>query len=204
MLIIFVLYTCSYRRYASSLDCPAVVGTCVDDVAAVYAAISGADGRDGVCSSLLVSIDEVLASTAVFPLSGVRIGIPFECHVEGMSSATLRSWRDAAEALTQAGATVFDISIPAIASSLAAYYVIVSAEASSNLARYDGTRQCNEESVKVEQQAFSGFDRAQISTEFRTASFGAEVCLDAYDLSQSSALTIVSGAAAHSCRYICS
>jgi len=121
-----------------------------------------------------------------------------------LSSATLRSWRDAAEALTQAGATVFDISIPAIASSLAAYYVIVSAEASSNLARYDGTRQCNEESVKVEQQAFSGFDRAQISTEFRTASFGAEVCLDAYDLSQSSALTIVSGAAAHSCRYICS
>jgi len=144
-------------------------------VASVYSAIAGPDGRDSVCSSQLVGIDDVFASMTVCSLSGVRVGIPFECHVEGMSHAALDSWRNAAAALAHAGATIVDISIPAITSSLAAYYVIVSAEASSNLARYDGTRQCNEESVKVEQQAISGFDRAQCSTAFRSASFGAEV-----------------------------
>jgi aspartyl-tRNA(Asn)/glutamyl-tRNA(Gln) amidotransferase subunit A len=150
------------------------VGTCVDDVAALYAAISGADGRDGICSSPRSSVDSILASVASFSLSGVRIGIPLECHVEGMSGSILGSWRDAASVLAHAGATVVDVSIPSISSSLAAYYVIVSAEASSNLARYDGARQRNE-SVQVEQLASSGLDRAQSSTAFRTSSFGAEV-----------------------------
>ena len=167
----------TYFRYASSLDCPAIAGTCVDDVAAVYAAISGADGRDGVCSSPRTSIDGVLASVAAFSLSGVCIGIPLECHVEGMSETVLGCWRDAASALARAGATIVDISIPSISSSLAAYYVIVSAEASSNLARYDGARQRNKESVQVEQLAISGFDRAQSSSSFRSSSFGAEVAL---------------------------
>lgn len=167
------MFTCS--RYASSLDCPAIAGTCVDDVAALYAAISGADGRDGVCSSPRTSVDGILASVASFSLSGVRIGIPLECHIEGMSGSLLGSWRDAASVLAHAGATVVDVSIPSISSSLAAYYVIVSAEASSNLARYDGARQRNKESVQVEQLATSGLDRAQSSTAFRTSSFGAEV-----------------------------
>ncbi len=164
-----------FVRYASSLDCPAILGTCVDDVTAAYAAVCGADGRDGVCSVPRADIGHVLACTAAHPLTGIRVGIPLECHVEGISDATLSSWRDAAAALASAGATVVDISIPAISSSLAAYYVIVSAEASSNLARYDGARQRNEESVKVQQQAISGLDRAQTSTAFRASSFGAEV-----------------------------
>lgn len=164
-----------FIRYASSLDCPAVAGTCVDDVAAVYAAISGSDGRDGVCSFSPTSIHHVLASVAAFSLSGVCIGIPQECHVEGMSETILSSWRDSAAALALAGATIVDISIPSITSSLAAYYVIVSAEASSNLARYDGARQRNEESLKIEQLVMSGHDRLQSSTAFRASSFGAEV-----------------------------
>lgn len=166
-----------FASYASSLDCPAVVGTCVDDVAAVYAVFSGADGRDAVCSQPRITVDRVLQSTAAYSLAGVRVGIPHECHVEGMSDAALSSWRDAAAALAAAGATLSDVSIPAIQASLAAYYVIVSAEASSNLARYDGARQCNHESLKIEQLAMAGLDRAQSSTAFRSASFGAEVTL---------------------------
>ncbi len=169
----FGFFTCF--RSASSLDCPAVAGTCVHDVAAVYAAMSGSDGRDGVCSSSITSIDSVLASVAASSLSGVCIGIPRECHVEGMSEAILNSWRESAAALADAGATIVDISIPSIAMSLAAYYVIVSAEASSNLSRYDGTRQRNEASLKIKELVMSGFDRSQSSTAFRASSFGAEV-----------------------------
>ena len=164
-----------FYRYASSLDCPAAAGTCVDDVAAVYAAVCGADSRDGVCLSLHASVDDVLASAAAKSLAGVCVGIPHECHVEGLSDAALESWRSAAQALVSAGATVVDVSIPAIASSLAAYYVIVSAEASSKLARYDGARQRNEESIKVEQLSLSGLDRAESATAFRSAAFGSEV-----------------------------
>ena len=65
----------------------------------MYAAVSGADGRDGVCSSPRTSIDHVLASTAAHSLSGVCVGIPLECHVEGLSRVALSSWRDAAAAL---------------------------------------------------------------------------------------------------------
>jgi aspartyl-tRNA(Asn)/glutamyl-tRNA(Gln) amidotransferase subunit A len=92
-----------------------------------------------------------------------------------MSRAVLSSWHESAAALAHAGATIVDISIPSIASSLAAYYVISSAEASSNLARYDGARQRNEESLKIEQLAMSGFDRTQSSTVFRASLFGVEV-----------------------------
>jgi len=62
----------------------------------------------------------VLESTAAYSLAGVRVGIPHECHVEGMSDAALSSWRDAAAALAAAGATLTDVSIPAIEASLAA------------------------------------------------------------------------------------
>jgi aspartyl-tRNA(Asn)/glutamyl-tRNA(Gln) amidotransferase subunit A len=151
------------------------MGTCVDDVAAVYAAISGSDGRDGVCSSPQLSVTQVLASIEAFSLSGIRVGIPRECHVEGMSDAVVSSWRAAASQLARAGASIIDVSIPSISSSLAAYYVIVSAESSSNLARYDGARQRTQDSIKVEQLAVSGCDRAKSSTAFRSASFGAEV-----------------------------
>ncbi len=180
-----------FSSYASSLDCPAVLGTCVDDVAAVYAAFSGADGRDGVCSSPRVSVDRVLESTAAYSLAGVCVGIPHECHVEGMSDAAVSCWRHAAAAMAAAGATLTDVSIPAIEVSLPAYYVIVSAEASSNLARYDGARQRNHDSLKIEQLAMAGLDRAQSSTAFRSTSFGAEVTLQWKSCCRWCALTLL-------------
>ncbi|KAK3365235.1 amidase signature domain-containing protein [Lasiosphaeria ovina] len=87
-----------------------------------------ASGREGYRSSL----------TAV--LKGVRFGIPLECNIEELDPRIRDAWSASAEALQQLGARIVPVSLPSTRHALAAYYVIAPAEASSNLAKYDGIR----------------------------------------------------------------
>ena len=81
-----------------------------------------------------------LRSKPGFPLAGWRVGIPNEYFVAELSDETARAWTETADACERAGASVVPVSLPHTRAALAAYYVIAPAEASSNLARYDGVR----------------------------------------------------------------
>eukprot|EP00854_Cymbomonas_tetramitiformis_P002295 gene2295-3017_t len=74
------------------------------------------------------------------PLQGLRVGVPREYRVEGLSPSALAAWQTAVQALRHAGAELTTVSLPHTRSALSAYYVISPAEASSNLARFDGVR----------------------------------------------------------------
>lgn len=121
--------------YASSLD---QIGPFAPDVfgaAALLEAIAGHDPRDSTC----VNRDVPSYTTSLEqPLAGLRVGLAREHFVEGLHAEVARSVQDAIEVYKSLGATVVDISLPHSKYSIAAYYLIASCEASSNLARYDG------------------------------------------------------------------
>jgi aspartyl-tRNA(Asn)/glutamyl-tRNA(Gln) amidotransferase subunit A len=124
--------------FASSLDQIGPFARTVADAAALYEAIAGHDPRD------TTSIPEPVA--AVSPglgegVAGLRVGLVTElCEAEGIEADVTARVREAADALEQAGAKVDEVSVPAAVYGLSAYYLIAPAEASSNLARYDGVR----------------------------------------------------------------
>lgn len=136
--------------YGSSLDCVGVLARTVDDAAAVLAALTGHDARDSTSlpDAVTAELRAALAAAAVPPataaapgdLRGVRVGLPEEYNVAELSVAARDAWLRGAERLERAGATVRTVSLPSTALALPAYYVLASAEASSNLARYDGLR----------------------------------------------------------------
>ena len=96
----------------------------------------------------------------------MRIGIPREYRVEGMSGEIDALWRQGIDWLREAGATIVDISLPHTKYALAAYYIVAPAEASSNLARYDGVRY----GLRVPAR-----DIVDMYEGTRAAGFGAEV-----------------------------
>jgi aspartyl-tRNA(Asn)/glutamyl-tRNA(Gln) amidotransferase subunit A len=124
--------------FASSLDQIGPFARTVADAAALYEAIAGHDPRD------TTSIPEPVAP--VSPglgegVAGLRVGLVTElCEAEGIEADVTARVREAADALEQAGAKVDEVSVPAAVYGLSAYYLIAPAEASSNLARYDGVR----------------------------------------------------------------
>ncbi len=73
-------------------------------------------------------------------MRGLRIGVPREYRLDGMPDAVAALWQQGLGWLREAGATIVDVSLPHTKYGLAAYYIIAPAEASSNLARYDGVR----------------------------------------------------------------
>ena len=99
-------------------------------------------------------------------MKGLRIGIPKEYRVEGMSSEIDALWQKGIEIFRQAGAKIVDISLPHTKAALPAYYIVAPAEASSNLARYDGVRY----GLRV-----NGKDITSMYEETRSQGFGAEV-----------------------------
>ncbi|MDR3387999.1 MAG: Asp-tRNA(Asn)/Glu-tRNA(Gln) amidotransferase subunit GatA [Rudaea sp.] len=123
--------------FASSLDCGGVLARSAADCAQVLSVIAGHDARDA--TSVDQPCDDYDAALPA-PLKGMRIGVAreyFGAGVEdGVGTATLAALRE----LEKLGATLVDISLPNAALAIPAYYVIASAEASSNLARYDGVR----------------------------------------------------------------
>jgi aspartyl-tRNA(Asn)/glutamyl-tRNA(Gln) amidotransferase subunit A len=123
--------------YASSLDQLGPITKDVRDCAILLKLISGHDRRDS--TSVDLPVPDYPASLEV-GVKGLKIGIPKEYFEEGLDPEVERVVRDGIEALRQAGAEVVEVVLPHTGYGVAAYYVIAPAEASSNLARYDGVR----------------------------------------------------------------
>ena len=123
--------------FASSLDQAGPMTRDVRDAAIMLRAMSGHDPRDSTSADLPVPDFEAMLTGDI---RGKVIGIPREYHVDGMPGEIETLWTRGTEMLRDAGALIRDISLPHTKYALPAYYVIAPAEASSNLARYDGVR----------------------------------------------------------------
>jgi aspartyl-tRNA(Asn)/glutamyl-tRNA(Gln) amidotransferase subunit A len=129
--------------FASSLDQIGPFARDVADAAALLHAIAGRDERDSTSAPVPVP-DELLRlpddDAAASGLRGARLGLPKEYFVAGMEPDARRRIEEAVSALEGAGATVEEVSLPHTDYGLATYYIVAPAEASANLARYDGIR----------------------------------------------------------------
>jgi aspartyl-tRNA(Asn)/glutamyl-tRNA(Gln) amidotransferase subunit A len=123
--------------FASSLDHVGVFGRTVDDAALGLQAIAGADPRDA--TSIDAPVPDYRAATAM-PMRGMVIGRPREYFPESLDPRVRATCDAALDALRSEGAEVRDVSLPHTALAIPAYYIIAPAEASSNLARFDGVR----------------------------------------------------------------
>jgi aspartyl-tRNA(Asn)/glutamyl-tRNA(Gln) amidotransferase subunit A len=129
--------------FASSLDQIGPFGRDLRDAAALLHAVAGRDERDS--TSAPVDVPDALLSlpdddAAAANLRGKRLGLPREYFVAGMEPGVEARVREAVAALESAGATVEEVSLPHTEYGLATYYIVAPAEASANLARYDGIR----------------------------------------------------------------
>ncbi len=123
--------------FASSLDQAGPMTRTVRDAAIMLGAMCGHDAKDSTSADLPVPDFEAALTGDI---KGRKIGIPREYRMDGMSSEIEKLWVDGTAMLRDAGAEIIDISLPHTKYALPAYYVIAPAEASSNLARYDGVR----------------------------------------------------------------
>lgn len=149
--------------FASSLDTIGVLARCVRDAALILSLIAGHDPKDS--TSLPVPAQDYTAGLEG-GIEGLRIGIPKEYVAGGLGGeeqAAVQRWGQVAKEL---GAMVSEISLPLTEYALPAYYLVASAEASANLARYDGVRY----TLRVE-----GKDVREMMARTRTEGFGREV-----------------------------
>ena len=123
--------------FASSLDQAGPMARSVEDCAIMLEAMAGFDPKDA--TSLDMPVPEWEAGLDA-DLRGKRIGVPREYRMDGTSQDILDSWEQGKAWLRDAGAEIVDVSLPHTKYALPAYYIIAPAEASSNLARYDGVR----------------------------------------------------------------
>ena len=123
--------------FASSLDHPGPFARTVQDAAILLGSMAGHDPKDSTSADVKVPDYAAACRRSV---KGLRIGIPKEFHAEGMPEEIERMWQHGIAWLRDAGAEIVDVSLPHTKYGLATYYIIAPAEASSNLARYDGVR----------------------------------------------------------------
>jgi aspartyl-tRNA(Asn)/glutamyl-tRNA(Gln) amidotransferase subunit A len=123
--------------FASSLDQAGPMARDVRDCAIMLEAMAGFDPKDSTSLDLPVPNWEAALSG---DLTGKKVGIPREYRMDGMDAEVLKSWEQGVAWLKDAGAEIVEISLPHTKYALPAYYIIAPAEASSNLARYDGVR----------------------------------------------------------------
>jgi aspartyl-tRNA(Asn)/glutamyl-tRNA(Gln) amidotransferase subunit A len=123
--------------FASSLDQAGPLAKSVRDAAIMLGAMASHDPKDSTSVDTPVPDYEAALAKGV---KGLRVGVPKEYRVEGMSAEIDALWKRGIDWLKAAGATIHDISLPHTKYALPAYYIIAPAEASSNLARYDGVR----------------------------------------------------------------
>jgi aspartyl-tRNA(Asn)/glutamyl-tRNA(Gln) amidotransferase subunit A len=123
--------------FASSLDQAGPFARTVRDCAILLRSMAGADPKDATCADLPVPDYEQAVGASI---KGMRIGIPKEYRMPGLAPEIDRLWHQGARWLKNAGAEIVDVSLPHTKYALAAYYIVAPAEASSNLARYDGVR----------------------------------------------------------------
>ena len=148
--------------FASSLDQIGPLARTVEDAAAVVEAVGGHDPFD---STSLDRTPDDLRSAPSLPTEGLRVGVVGDFLVDAQPECAA-AVRAAADALTKEGAHVDEVAIPELMLGLPAYYLIAPAEASSNLARYDGVRY----GLRVD-----AADAAEMNARTRAAGFGAEV-----------------------------
>jgi aspartyl-tRNA(Asn)/glutamyl-tRNA(Gln) amidotransferase subunit A len=126
--------------FASSLDQVGPFATTVRDAALAMDVLAGHDPRDSTSS--LAPVPEFARTLEESPgdLKGVRIGVPRALFTEGVDAGVLTAFDAALEVTRAAGADIVDVALPYNAQAIPVYYIIATAEASSNLARYDGVR----------------------------------------------------------------
>jgi aspartyl-tRNA(Asn)/glutamyl-tRNA(Gln) amidotransferase subunit A len=151
--------------FASSLDQAGPITKNVEDAALLYELMAGIDERDATTSPNAV---EKVSAGLQAGVKGLRVGIPKEYRMDGMDKDVAKMWDDASEMLKRIGAEIVPISLPHTHYALATYYIIAPAEASSNLARYDGVRY----GLRV---AEAGDGINDLYEKTRAAGFGAEV-----------------------------
>ena len=123
---------------ASSLDQPGPCARTVLDAALLHEAIAGHDPRD--TTSIQAPVPDVVAAARLSDVRGMRIGLVKELGGDGYQSGVSQRFAESVEILTGLGAEVVEVSCPNFEYALAAYYLILPSEASSNLARFDGMR----------------------------------------------------------------
>jgi len=149
--------------FASSLDQAGPFARTVRDAAILLRSMSGHDPRDSTSADVAVPDFEAAVGKSI---KGRRIGIPKEYRIQTMPAEIEKLWQQGAEWLKAAGAELVEISLPHTKYALPAYYIVAPAEASSNLARYDGVRY----GLRIE-----GGDIRDMYEQTRSAGFGAEV-----------------------------
>ncbi len=123
--------------FASSLDQAGPIARDVRDAAILLKSMASVDAKDTTSVDIAVPDYELAIGK---PLAGLKIGIPKEYRVDGMPEEIEKLWQQGIAWLKDAGASIVDISLPHTKYALPAYYIVAPAEASSNLARYDGVR----------------------------------------------------------------
>jgi len=123
--------------FASSLDQAGPIAKTVRDTAIMLKSMAGHDAKDSTSVDAPVPDYESFLTKGV---KGLKVGVPKEYRVEGMSQEIDALWQKGIDWLKAAGAEIVDISLPHTKYALPAYYIVAPAEASSNLARYDGVR----------------------------------------------------------------
>ncbi|MCA2411513.1 Asp-tRNA(Asn)/Glu-tRNA(Gln) amidotransferase subunit GatA [Rhizobium leguminosarum bv. viciae 248] len=149
--------------FASSLDQAGPISRDVRDAAILLKSMASVDAKDTTSVDLPVPDYEAALGQS---LKGMKIGIPNEYRVDGMPDEIETLWRQGIAWLKDAGAEIVDISLPHTKYALPAYYIVAPAEASSNLARYDGVRY----GLRVD-----GKDIVDMYEKTRAAGFGKEV-----------------------------
>lgn len=149
--------------YASSLDQAGPIARDVRDAAILLKHMASVDAKDTTSVDLPVPDYEASLGQSI---KGMKIGIPKEYRIDGMPEEIEKLWAQGVQWLKDAGADVVEISLPHTKYALPAYYIVAPAEASSNLARYDGVRY----GLRVD-----GKDIADMYEKTRAAGFGKEV-----------------------------
>ncbi|MCB1512401.1 MAG: aspartyl/glutamyl-tRNA amidotransferase subunit A, partial [Hyphomicrobiaceae bacterium] len=149
--------------FASSLDQAGPIAKTVRDAAIMLRSMASVDDKDSTSVDRPVPDYEQALGRS---LKGLRVGVPKEYRVDGMADETEKLWQQGIAWLRDAGASIRDISLPHTKYALPAYYIVAPAEASSNLARYDGVRY----GLRV-----PGDDLIDTYERSRAAGFGKEV-----------------------------
>jgi aspartyl-tRNA(Asn)/glutamyl-tRNA(Gln) amidotransferase subunit A len=151
--------------FASSLDQAGPVARSVEDCAILLRSMSGHDPKDSTSADVPVPD---FAAACRRPVRGLRIGVPAEYTLPGLAPEIDALWQQGLDWLRAEGAEIVPISLPHTKYALPTYYVVAPAEASSNLARYDGVRY----GIRVTE---AGSDLRDLYERTRAAGFGAEV-----------------------------
>jgi aspartyl-tRNA(Asn)/glutamyl-tRNA(Gln) amidotransferase subunit A len=149
--------------FASSLDQAGPVAQTVEDCAILLASMAGHDPKDSTSADRPVPD---FAAACRRPVKGLRIGVPREYRSDEMPAEIETLWQQGLGWLREQGAEIIDVSLPHTKYALPAYYIVAPAEASSNLARYDGVRFTSR---------VDGDDLIELYENTRAAGFGAEV-----------------------------